>query len=258
MKYNGMLREVWNSVGRSSNIFLDFQESKIRNRKLEVYYTAEGLRSVGLGHVYVKDDPILYWIRHAGLKVKTVGVYKVYSGFTYFLEAARPGDRTVEYVVFGKKEEELDEMIKAFHVFDNDTMGRLLGYPKCCVEAFKSRWPNEKDTVLRAAMDSVGQDESSKEIHLNDICFTNVFLRYSGHRYIPHLPCSFYCSESENIGKKMMQLEESVFGESVLKRILSLPLTVSMYRGISEVTSEWFKIVVGTDFTKEKYTIYVK
>lgn len=69
-------------------------------------------------------------------------------------------------------------------------LGRLLGYPKCCVEAFQDRWPiaekQHQGDLAPMLVDGLGPHNWS----------LNPLGRYFGAEYLAHFPCSLQCEAS--------------------------------------------------------------
>jgi hypothetical protein len=126
---------------------------------------------------------------------------------------------------------------------DDDTVGKLLGYPQCCREFFKRYWVDEQwvDTtwpMYEAARTGDGPMEC------------NTLLRWLGVRLVPHLPCSFRCDASVVVGRKMERvwIEEGYETELAwVKEALGWGATWSSLHGIAEVTTDVLRVVTRSD-----------
>lgn len=71
-------------------------------------------------------------------------------------------------------------------------LGRLLGYPACCAEAYNERWPqvleqHQGDPSIPSLLSSGTAPYDWR---------VNIFSRYLGHHLIQHFPCRFDCEGS--------------------------------------------------------------
>jgi len=80
-------------------------------------------------------------------------------------------------------------------------------------------------------------------------------------RAVPHLPCSFHCIRSVELGKKFMQLgREAGYAEEMdrLVQILSWPVEWSALHGIAEIKTPILKVSTRTDATPTRYIVHSK
>ena len=272
-------RIVWAGAEEKAKGEILLHEVRQRSYDLEWYAVRDGLRRANITSSE-DEEMVIRRIRDMQLNYKILGRYKAYRGYSHTLQSANPGEPTCTYFAIAKTNEDAKLMAEAFKTFDNATQGELLGYPKCCSEAFDARWKwKEHDHVFQAALaqaDNCSHEElcsrehmmavcagmqmnSSNTVHMNlsGIGHTNQFFRYSGPRLIHHLPCRFDCVESIRVAKEYENLERHIFGDTKLYTFLNQPFTASLYRGIVEVTTNSFRIISATDFTATKYIIKV-
>lgn len=121
---------------------------------------------------------------------------------------------------------------------NNDVaLGAMLGFPECCQFFFDEVWNLERkrDTTLSMAEGPGGP------------AACNMFARTLGIRLVPHLPCSFACTETERFAGVLEILwprEEWMWANE----ILSWPVKYSSLHGVAEITFPVFKIVTDTDY----------
>jgi len=160
-----------------------------------------------------------------------------------------------EYRIAITKSELQNEWITAWNIMDNDKIGELLGFPKCCRTFFTKYWSDEQflDTSWPMYEESEQNAEGPPEC--------NVLLRWAGLRFVQHLPHSFQCEESVKIGRQFAQLGNVLgYHDEVawLYEMLSWPVEWSALHGIGEIYTPIFKMSVSTDATPIKYIIQRK
>ncbi|MDH4078900.1 MAG: hypothetical protein OEU68_03700 [Nitrospira sp.] len=114
-------------------------------------------------------------------------------------------------------------------------LGRLLGYPLCCCEAFESRWPiaaasYEGDVgLMLLAQSASGAVEGVQDLEWT----TNIFARYFGWEIIQHFPCRFDCPATTMLAHRYASvlLQYWPHDTQEILRHLSCPLLVTADHG---------------------------
>ena len=153
------------------------------------------------------------------------------------------------------KVEDAEEVRLASEAGDYE-LGEMLGYPECCRKFFKDVWVTQgfRDTSWKMVDD--GDEASIKE--LKDIDpRNNILWRWMGVRAFSHLPCSFDCKETAQIGEKNLSLLSSEAKDIGLE-ILSWPIEWSALHGVAEIKTPILKVSTRTDVTPITYTIRLK
>jgi hypothetical protein len=135
---------------------------------------------------------------------------------------------------------------------NNDTIGELLGYPKCCRDWFKHYWQenNYIDDILAMYENSNFSTDGPWQL--------NFFYRYMGVRLVSHMPCSFNCEDSLKIATSNLNLfKELGYEEEVkwIEEILNWPVRWSSLHGICEIRCPVFKLSHKTDFLAEEFSV---
>lgn len=122
--------------------------------------------------------------------------------------------------------------LKAWRNGDDEIVGQLLGYPKCCRRFFAETWgAGSVDPTWDMADHSVSfNDEGDGPIE------ANILLRWLGVRYIPHMPCGFRCEGTVELGRKFRALIPEREREW-MDELLSMPMLWTSLNGIGEVTT---------------------
>jgi hypothetical protein len=110
-------------------------------------------------------------------------------------------------------------------------MGRVLGYPPCCAQAFDQRWPdaakNHSGDVAAIALREAGPGPHPWQ--------SNVMGRYFGYELIQHFPCKPTCSYSVAQGRAVFEalaLHEPEHAQ-LIKAVLSSPVLFTERDGIA-------------------------
>ena len=151
----------------------------------------------------------------------------------------------------------------AWDADDNSTIGRLLGYPTCCLDFFRRVYGEQ------GLMDGTWQMAETtaaplKEVHSIEITAppeVNPVWHFMGIRTISHSPCRFDCKESTLLGKKLVAVgRENGYAREMdwLLEILSWPLEWSALHGIAEIKTPLLKVCTRTDATAHKYTVQIQ
>jgi hypothetical protein len=138
-------------------------------------------------------------------------------------------------------------LARAYVRNDWDTVGTILGYPKCCIDFFLKYWVDEKwfDTTY-----PMGNAQPISPAN-------NILLRWVGVRLVSHLPCSFDCPGTMLIGKKNIMTARALgFNRQIdqIIEMLSWPVEWSSLHGIAIITTPIFKIITSSDALPFKTT----
>lgn len=193
--------------------------------EIESLTVSEGLRDSGL--FFVTPDELLLMTRAGhgqGLEVTTVG-----SGPPGIRAALhRPGLRGA--------------WLEAWSTSDDVAIGRLLGFPECCIEFFQRLWSSGKrDTTLSMA------PGTSR--------LGGILLRWLGVRLVGHLPCGHGCEATERLAVAHAELGRKhglAEGVEAIERLLSLPMEYSALHGAGVVETPFFRFMFSTDYTARK------
>ena len=121
--------------------------------------------------------------------------------------AARRGAVRVSRVAVGALAD-VAALKQAIDAGDDRTMGRLLGFPDCCIAFFRKTWVDDGcvDTTWAMAANGGRVDDSGRLIEIDaDAPFqANILWRWMGVRAVPHLPCSFDCQATVDFANTLM------------------------------------------------------
>lgn len=206
------------------------------------------MASKGLSVVPLGQSPI------AGSSYSSSGAQYMGGDFVYRIAITDPSNI----------EEWIDVWVKSNDV----AIGRLLGFPKCCQEFFQDVWvlKNYLDTSWPMAMNSVDEGNATREGDVITIpavapLESNILLRWSGVRAVAHLPCSFHCGPTRDVGVLMLnEVFQAGFPQEAqwMRELLEMPMEWSTLHGIAEIKTPLFTVSTRSDLTRTKYVIRVE
>ena len=167
-------------------------------------------------------------------------------------------------VVFTKSEELAQEFFTVWNapVLDNSRIGELLGYPKCCTDFYKKYWVDQRfvDTTWVMSVDKLPIDEEARTVHIKSDTppECNILWRWQGVRLVSHLPCSFDCEHTVDIGRRNAELGRKLGFNAEMDlayELLTWPVEWSALHGIAEIKTPINKVSSRTDMTPWKYTV---
>lgn len=169
------------------------------------------------------------------------------------------GPRLITHIAAGRPGD-VRAFRKAWIAGDGDAMGALLGYPSCCRVFFNEVFSRRgfRDPTWLMARATPGARVEGNVVSVSGPCETNVALRRMGVRAVPHLPCSFGCEASAELGRAITDLAvESGHGEGVnrLLEILDWNVAWSARHGVAEIRTPVLKLSTQTDATAESYIL---
>lgn len=175
-----------------------------------------------------------------------------------------PGEPFLICVAIGSRETVL-EMAAAYKNHDDEAMGNILGYPKCCRTFFKRVWIKQAhvDTTWPMSKATSGsvitKDNFAEILRVGKPASTNILLRGLGVRAVFHLPCRFDCAKSLEFAEHLLELGDEQFPEEMkwLREVLTWPMEWSALHGIAEVKTPVVKCIMTTDATPSLYRVKI-
>lgn len=235
---------------------LDVWEPKINKASscfsgLELLTVQHGIRACTTAHISNADLPYaIQRYAEKGLIYVPIRAVGVYSGFAHTHPPVLEGQPWNWFGVVAKKPEDAHAWRTAHEKGDHETMGTLLGYPKCCRDFFNNVWgAGYIDPIWQQAENcdsNLKKNQRSQFIRLNNNTpwESSSMLRYIGTRITPHIPCSHDCKSTLDFARQWIELGEKlqVDGLEELKEILQLPIEWNASHGIAYITTPVFKI----------------
>jgi hypothetical protein len=196
-----------------------------------------------------------------GLSTIPVAMSGTSPGYASTSIAPRVGE-PFEYRVAVGFLEDVAALKRAIDAGDDASMGRLLGFPACCIAFFRRTWVDEGcvDTTWAMAAASSPADDTGRlvEISADTPYQANILWRWMGPRAVPHLPCSFTCRATVDFANALMALgRELGYVDEMgwLEEILNWPASWSALHGIAEVKTPVLKASTRTDATAHEFVV---
>jgi hypothetical protein len=120
---------------------------------------------------------------------------------------------------------------------DNEAVGRLLGFPECCIDFFDTAWvqTGARDVTFRMA-------------EVDGPWEANTMLRHLGVRLVPHLPCSASCGATVDLARAMHTAGRAHKADvAALEAVLRLPVSHDASSEVAIVETPYFRVSVGAD-----------
>jgi len=254
-------------LDRASRTYNILEEYTVRARVRRVYTT----------HVYPERLPdFAYRLAASGLYFLPLRQVGVYEGFSHYHPPVIEGKPWDYYGVLGDPEGTY-LFAKATKEGDHETMGNLLGYPRCCRDFFSQVWTkNYIDPIWQQAINTALEEEDrlidfdpkKRVVFVKPIPSSLSVLRYIGIRAVPHIPHSVSCRASAAMSRDWYQVAKDyreeikarygvdpVEGYELILEFLSWPIKWTVNHGIAEVKTPVFKFATNSVFTPFEYTV---
>lgn len=232
--------------------------------QLERLTVIEGLRQCMTTHFYPETlgDGMRALARDGLVFLPLVRVGS-YQGFAHSHPPVIEGRPWSYYGVCARSLADAEAFAHATEKSDHATMGRLLGFPPCCIEFFNTVWLSGYiDPVWHAAVRCQCEhvkEQSPTHIRLNASVPHEIFpgLRYIGIRLISHLPCALDCHPSQKIASnwKAVGQKAGLEGITVLEEILHWPVEWDCLKGIALVSTPAFRIATNSIPCYPRYVV---
>lgn len=221
--------------------------------QLELETVIYGIRDCTTGHIPNENMAYeLSKLAEKGLMFLPIQRVGVYSGFAHTHPPVVEGRPWNWYGVIAREPKHALAFKEASQgpKIDHETIGKLLGYPKCCMDFFNNVWAaGYIDPVWQQAENIdkkylLEQNEHLIRLSHETPFVTNVMLRYIGLRIVPHIPCSSHCEATHKFANKWLELGKKLKLDGIeeLEQFLRLPVKWDCLKGIAYVSTPLFKI----------------
>jgi len=175
-------------------------------KAMEILYVLEGAKPVA--RLMVDEEKLadtIAFLESKNLKASKSDfkIQKVTDSLTQYsnkgIKIPPDSQKNGNFFVYISKKQELAEKAKqAEHSNDHKELGKLLGYPECCIEFFEENFSPEKTDLTLKIL------ENSDDFKFP--FYTNIGARNMDLELINHFPCNFSCKPSIGIAKKNLEI----------------------------------------------------
>jgi len=171
------------------------------------------------------------------------------NGFIHYTPEPKPDDPNPNvYCIISKSIHDAMGFRAGHESGDHEAQGHYLGFPKCCTKAFSKWWG-------QGYFDPMYQSYENGEGKTHP--YSIPILRYIGVRAGFHIPCSFSCVDTINIGIQRMAIAQDRELVKLFDAMLSMPMSWEVYHGVAIVKTPIFYVLTQSLPTKEKYRIKI-
>lgn len=213
---SGQARETWEPILR---------RAQAAWAELELASVTEHLRGSALVHLAAGE--LVQASRDCAGQGLALTVLAEQTGGTYRAAVHWPGPLAAQWH-------------RAWAAGDDETVGRMLGFPACCRAFFARTW-GAGSCDPTPAMETVSGPWEA-----------NTLLRQLGVRLVPHLPCSGSCEATVLQARAFLEVGRSIGADvGALEALLQLPASYSALNGVAIVETPHFRFMAGSDLESE-------
>ncbi len=243
-------KDRWNPV---------FEQVRSLWQRLELATVAMGRRQAGL--ICIRSDELNRFgaeLATHGLDLKPLPSFDT-NGYVSDFNGWNAGTRFRMCAVGTPRV--VDEASDAYRSSSTAVLGRLLGYPSCCIAFFEDVWDRQRWIDTTWPMAARGLLDAPQTVSIVELMArpeNNILLRWLGMRPVFHLPCSLECDATYKVANEIKNVARDI-GEQAgldnLYEILNWPVQWSALHGIAEIETPVMRICARTDSTAKKCTV---
>lgn len=222
--------------------------------------------------IHVNNNNREKWLRRIGeygLSYRDIRYSEPYDGFSHkFFPTDKSDPNRITYAVIAESDDVADKMEEAELDMDgherHDMVGELLGFPECCRKQFNEIWLDKGliDPMYEVSCNTdsaCAVDGDHNHVRVGEPNpYTNVMYRYFGWSFITHIPCSWDCEKSTEIGRArggIMADDGYQDAANAMYNFLDKPMTWTGLKGFGHVKNDSFIGGTGTSCYWDKKKI---
>ena len=179
------------------------------------------------------------------------------NGFSHRFYKPEPGQSMDVFGAISTSRNHARLLKKAYLQKNHKIVGKLLGYPECCVDFFIKTWgakPMIIDPIWQYALNGKHKVMDSHTLEITGDPKTNILMRYFNLRSTPHICCKPDCKETIEF--------TDIFEQVTPKKVWSEAMTIidqdtewNNLKGIVEVHTDDFIGIANSTTYKDKKVI---
>jgi hypothetical protein len=245
----------WTRVAWSSQVARQVWEPRVQRvagawERVERLAVASDAKPSALQNVRPEDLPGRV-TEAARLGIVALPLGRVASGGLYSAASRPVGDGPWSYRVAFTTPDRAATWGEAWSRSDDEAIGQLLGFPACCRDFFGRYWAGQRrvDLTYAATADAGGDVTGPPE--------ANILGRWLGVRLVSHMPCSFGCQASAEIGRRLHEVftEDDPEVAAWCLEMLSWPAEWTALHGIAEIKTPIWRVSTRTDATADRLEV---
>jgi hypothetical protein len=250
------LHEQWANETAKKKWNEALQVVRRRWREIEWRSVAAGLRECALMPLADAELPAFAeTLTAADLDLVPLQRIAATGNYANRLIQARKGEAGMFFCLISHRRY-TSESLRLWQGHSHAALGRLLGYPDCCIAFFEQVWSSFSDTTWPMARNTPGHayEASGLRCVVSGPWQTNVLLRWLGVRAVPHFPCSFSCEATVRFANTLAAICPNDGGD-LCEEILRWPVEWSAMNGCAEIRTSEVTIVTSTDITHQRHSV---
>lgn len=237
--------------------------NQVTNMLLELEWraVAAGLRQCALRTIHPEQvSSLAATLAPFNIQIEPLQKIAISKNYSASLQTVDEGKPFTYWAVLGRRED-TEAFKSAYWGNDQETIGRLLGYPDCCTRFFSEVWVNQGcvDTTWQMAHETLSSHiVTPHEIEISQVSSSNILLRWLGVRAVFHLPCRFDCEATQQLADNLAKVAKQAGFHKELDWLTEMQrwsVEWSALHGIAEIKTPVVKISTRTDATPQKYTV---
>jgi hypothetical protein len=243
-----------------------FNKAKNLYKETEFLTVLHGLRTTTTASIHPQNmDAFQQNMVQKGLiflPLRRVGIYNGFSTYHPPVEENKPWNY---YGVVSNSIEGAEEFAHAEENTDHRIMGKLLGYPQCCIDSFFENWDKGyTDQVWQQALVGDSSNIRIKEnnlIRLKNIDWeSNTLLKYFNIGPLFHTKCSITCKHSSIYAKNIIDLAHrlNVDGLQEVEMFSRMPMEWDASKGIAFIRTPLFKAEINSVTCTEPFKVQLE
>lgn len=231
---------------------------------MEYLTVVHGLRNCTTDHINInKYREATMGLAKRGLLSNPIFPAVPHIGFFTSRITPTDSDNFAYYSVISPNVDILNQFHEAEMAQDFGAVGRLLGYPDCCVEHFLQKWSEKvMDMTWHQANALPESNVVSRDEHTirfkSDPITNSIYKNPLRIGLTMHMPCSLECERTKGLAQDYIQLAKDLGMQEQLDNILEildLPVQWDCAKGIGVITTPVFKTTFNSLTTTQKFVV---